>query len=627
MSNFRRTSGLLVVGVSVALALAACGGGSSGGTPSASTSSSGTTSSSPSTSTSTGTSTAPTSSAPGGATGITGKTVSAAYNAAGSGVVNASDKTGGTVKMTAQSDCDSFDPARTYYAYCWDLQRLFTRSLMGFQSAVGNAGTTVVPDMAAGEPTVSADKKVWTYKLQDGLKFSDGNPITTADIKYGLERIFATDVINGGPSQYYLCLLDKCGTDGAPTYKGPYKDKTGDLTQIATPDATTITFTLNQPYADFNYLMALPSAAPVEKAKDTGSTYGRNVVSSGPFMFKSYSPGKSVVWVRNPNWSQATDHIRFPKADEMDLTIISDTTDAENRLLAGDTDLFVDGGITPPSIAKVQADPSKKADSDDPITGFTRYLTIQQKVKPLDNVHCRNAVEYALDKNAWLKARGGSFGGIVANTMTPPLIPGYVKSFVPFPDNNGDGDVTKAKSELALCGQPNGFSTKLAYTTTGTGPQVAAAVQSSLAKAGIKLTLAANDGSTYYSTFLGSPATVLSKGLGLGLAGWGADFPTAFGFWQSIANGANILPEGNTNYPSLNDPAVNKALNDLTTTTDPAAATTLAQTVDHTVMTDAVYAPSVYDKTYYYHSARLTNVYLNAGVGNYYDYVQLGVNS
>ena len=122
------------------------------------------------------------------------------FNAAVTGVVNPSDKTGGTLKFGASSDCDSYDPARTYYAYCWDVQRLFTRTLMGFAPKPGTEGTAVVPDMATAPGAVSADGLEWTYTLQAGLKFEDGSPITTADIKYGIQRLYAPDVINGGPA-------------------------------------------------------------------------------------------------------------------------------------------------------------------------------------------------------------------------------------------------------------------------------------------------------------------------------------------------------------------------------------------------------------------------------------------
>jgi peptide/nickel transport system substrate-binding protein len=118
MAITRRAAQFAALGAAAALALAACGGSGGGG---------------------------------GGSASPSGSTSSASgFNAAASSVVNASDKTGGTLKLAAASDCDSYDPARTYYAYCWDLQRLFTRTLMAFKSAPGTEGTAVVPDMATG---------------------------------------------------------------------------------------------------------------------------------------------------------------------------------------------------------------------------------------------------------------------------------------------------------------------------------------------------------------------------------------------------------------------------------------------------------------------------------------------
>jgi peptide/nickel transport system substrate-binding protein len=212
-------------------------------------------------------------------------------NAAITGVVNPSTTQGGTLNVESRrGDCDSWDPARTYYGFCWTLQRLFTRSLMGFNPKPNT--TDVVPDMATAPGTHNAANTQWTYHIQAGLKWQDGTPITTADIKYGLERVFATDVINGGPNQYYLCYLSKCDSKGNPAYAGPYKDKTGGLDSIQTPDATTIVFNLVKPVGIWDYLMALPTSAPVEKSKDTGATYAQHVQSSGPFMFQSYSPKK-----------------------------------------------------------------------------------------------------------------------------------------------------------------------------------------------------------------------------------------------------------------------------------------------------------------------------------------------
>ncbi|MGH8920035.1 MAG: ABC transporter substrate-binding protein, partial [Actinomycetes bacterium] len=179
-------------------------------------------------------------------------------------VVDPSAVTDGTLRLGANYDCDSWDPAAVYIGACWNIQRLMTRTLMAIPRHGDPAGApapgAVVPDLATAPGVFNADKTQWTYTIRPGLKFSTGDPLTSADIKYGIERMWATDVLSGGPAQYYLCLLDTCNADGETTYKGPYADPSGGLASITTPDATTITFHLTRPYGDFDHLMALPAS-------------------------------------------------------------------------------------------------------------------------------------------------------------------------------------------------------------------------------------------------------------------------------------------------------------------------------------------------------------------------------
>jgi peptide/nickel transport system substrate-binding protein len=580
MANTRRATAIAAVGAAAALVLAACGGGSGSSDTAA---------------------------------------PSSGFNAAVNAKVNPSDVKGGTLKLGASSDCDSYDPARTYYAYCWDIQRMFTRSLMGFAPEPGSKGTAVVPDLATAAGASNADKTEWTYTLKDGVKWEDGSAITSKDVKYAIQRLFATDVINGGPSSYFTSLLD----DG--TYKGPYADPNGDLKSVTTPDDKTITFKLNKPFADFDFLMALPTGAPVPASKDTKADYGKKPFSSGPFKIDSFEPSKGTTWSRNTNWDQATDTIRKPLVDKVTLTIVGEPADLDKRVLAGDIDLVADGGLLPESRATVLADPTKKANADNPVTGFTRYIAVMQTVEPLTNKACREAIFLAFNKADYRKIRGGDTGGDIANTMTPPIVPGYDPNFNPYPSGaDNTGDIEGAKAKLAECGQPNGFNINMAYVNSGVGPDLFASVQQNLGRIGIKIGSAPNDGSSYYSTWIGSPKNIIDQKIGVAVAGWGADFPTAYGFWQSIANGNAILPEGNSNYPSLNDPKVNDLLDQLTKEGDVDKAKALATSLDQQVMSNAVYLPVQFDKTFYYRNPRLTNIYLNGGVGNYYDYVNVG---
>src|SRR5947199_1468238 len=194
------------------------------------------------------------------------------FNAGVNGVRNVSTKKGGTLNLIADSDCDYYDPARTYYGHCWDMQRLFSRGLMAYKALPGNGSLDVVADIATA-PGNSPDGKNWTYHLRSGLKFEDGSPITSKNVKYAIERVFAQSVINGGPTYVinFLCPTATNASGGCDAYPGPYKDKDPNhlgLSTITTPDDQTVVFHLNTKVGDWNYIMALPASTPVPIAYD-----------------------------------------------------------------------------------------------------------------------------------------------------------------------------------------------------------------------------------------------------------------------------------------------------------------------------------------------------------------------
>jgi peptide/nickel transport system substrate-binding protein len=327
-------------------------------------------------------------------------------------------------------------------------------------------------------------------------------------------------------------------------------------------------------------------------------------------------------------WSKSTDDVRSPKVDKVTMTVFANPDDADQRLKAGDVDLEADGGVQATFQTQIEANPSLKKYADNPATGFTRYLVVFQTVAPLTNVDCRKAIFYAIDKSDLQLARGGSSAGTIAPSMTPPGIPGYQSEaqYDPYPDGTGDtGDVTKAKAELAKCGQPNGFTINEAYTPGGKADAVLAATQNALKRVGIVVKPLPGEQASYYSTFIGAPADVIAKKIGLAQAAWGPDFPTLNGFYQNIVSGGAIKASGTSNYASLNDPTVNQAIDQAGQTTDTAALEQLGQTINHGVMDNAVYLPYLWDSAFYYRNPRLTNVYLTPGTGFFYDYVNIGV--
>jgi peptide/nickel transport system substrate-binding protein len=535
-------------------------------------------------------------------------------------IVNKSDQKGGTVTLNDSDVPDSLDPGNTYYGWVQNFSRLYARTLLTFKPAPGKDGLTVVPDLATGLGTPSADAKTWTYHLRTGVKFQDGTPVTSKDVKYAIERSnFAPDVMSNGP-KYFAAYLE-----GGDKYKGPYKDKSPNgLASIETPDAQTIVFHLNRPFADFDYLATFSQTSPVPQAKDTGATYVQHIQATGPYMFQSYSEGKEAVLVRNPQWSKATDPVRNALPDKYDIKFKVLQKTIDNNLLADNLTVDSAGtGVDSSSQSKILGNPKRLANTDDAIAGATSYMAMNLHVAPFDNVNCRIAVQYAVDKKSVVEAEGGAVKGDAASTLLPPSVNGYTKfDLYPTPDNSGD--TAKAKEYLAKCGHPNGFHTTLtARTDRQTEVDGATAIQAALKKVGIIVDIKTFPAGKYFSNFAGVPDYVHSHNIGLMMMAWGADWPTGYGFLDQIVDGSAIKPSGGNNLMELNDPAINKALADAISNTDSAARTKAWGDIDKMVADNASVVPLVYRKNLLIRPTSATNVTVTQAYLGMYDYLLL----
>lgn len=538
----------------------------------------------------------------------------------GSVPLNPGGAKGGTLNIGSIADVDYMDPARTYYAFSWDLHQLMNRTLLTYPAeADPTKGLELVGDIAEGPATPEDGNKTWTYKLKDGITFEDGTPVTSKDVKYAIERVFATDVINGGPT-YLITFLD----DKKNPYPGPYEDKDPNhlgLQSVETPDDSTITFHLNQPFSEFNYLMTTFATSPVpakvdQNPKTGGANYNNHVVATGPYKIGSYVPSKKINLVRNDNYDPSTDGTRAAFPDEIKITtnLAADTID--QNIQQGSLDLDLGGtGVQQTMQANILSDPQLKARSLNPVTGFTRYLSIMTKVPPLTNIHCRRALEYAVNKNNQVRARGGAIGGgAPASTMDPPSLAGYEKyDLYPTPDFGGD--VAKAKDELKQCGKPNGFPITIVTTNSGKGPIQAQFLQQDLKKIGLDASVKQFDAATYYSSVIGVPSAIKKNGYGIAVAGWGPDWPAPYGFYENIVDPRKILPQGNSNYGSCDNPKITELIDKALAAPSQEDSYKFWNQVDRTVLEDACTIPVTYDKALDLFSERLKNVYIQPAFG------------
>ncbi|MDR2988669.1 MAG: ABC transporter substrate-binding protein [Nocardiopsaceae bacterium] len=548
---------------------------------------------------------------------------SGTYNGGLNAVVRPSANTGGTVTFDNSSVPDSTDPGNTYYANQWNVIRLYGRSLLTYESAPGSRGNGLVPDLATSLGKVSDNGLTWTYQLKPGVKFEDGSVVTSQDVKYAVERSYAKDVLPNGPGYFSLLLKD-------PNYPGPYKDKTPDkmgLSSVTTPNARTIVFHLAKPFSDFNYVVALPQTVPVPPEKDKGANYQLHPISTGPYKFQSYQLDKQFTLVRNPHWDAATDPNRKQLASKFvfNLNVNADTID--NNLIHNFSDVDQAGtGVQAAARAEILSDSSLRKNADNALSGFLWFTYINSKVQPLDNVHCRRAIEYAADKVAYQTAYGGPVaGGQIASTVLTPNIIGYKKFDLYGAITDPHGNVTKARQELRACGEPDGFSTTMAFRSDRPKERATAtAQQQALSRVGINLTLQGFPSGKYFTNFAGVPNYVHQHNLGLAVGGWAPDWPDGYGMLYYVTAGPAIQAAGNTNIGELNDPAVNGMFTKAVATKDPAARNQIWSQIDRKVMEQAVILPGVYAKSLLYRSPDLTNVFVHRYYAMY-NYSTLGL--
>ncbi|QPP06448.1 ABC transporter substrate-binding protein [Streptomyces bathyalis] len=546
------------------------------------------------------------------------------FNAAKAKTANPSNKKGGTLKFIGTQDADSWDTTRGYYGFAWDFMRYYSRTLVSSKPVAGKESSELVPDLAKSKAKITDGGKTYTYELRDGITWEDGKPITSKDIKYGIERQWAQDVLSGGP----IYLKDTLDPDGK--YKGPYKDKAKDklgLDAIETPSDNKIIFHLPKRNGDFEQMLGMPSASPVRQDKDTKSKYGLKPFSSGPYKFESYTPNKKLTLVRNPEWKKSSDSIRKALPDKVTVTLLTNADEMDKRLINGDYDLDINAtGME--AAGREKALKEHKGNVDNPSTGYIRYAVFPQIVKPFDNIHCRKAMIYGSDHKSIQNARGGPLaGGDIGTNMLPALVPGSDLKFDPYgiAKNQGAADVQKAKAELKKCGKPNGFKTTIAVRNNKQVEVASAeAMQASLKKIGITAEVDEYDGAQT-TGIIGNPDVVKKKNYGIIIMGWGPDFPSGQGYGMPLWHSKYILDNGNNNYAMIDDKKIDGMFADAIAELDKNKAAEKYAAINAEVMKGAYYLPFTFEKNIIWRSSRLTNVGTTDAYSGRYDYAVLGV--
>ena len=195
-------------------------------------------------------------------------------------------------------------------------------------------------------------------------------------------------------------------------------------------------------------------------------------------------------------------------------TMNVDAEDIDNRLISGDLDIALAGtGVTAATQSRVLGDPTLKARADNPTLGRLWYTSINPTVKPFDNIECRKAIEYAMDKTSYQTAYGGEFaGGDAGHDPAAADHPG-LQAVRPVPDagrqgrpDQGQGAADQVRSAERLLDQ------HLLPHRAAEGEGDRRGVPAALAKVGIKVTPKGFPKKDYFSTYAGNPPYVAKNG-------------------------------------------------------------------------------------------------------------------
>ena len=332
--------------------------------------------------------------------------------------------------------------------------------------------------LVAESHTVGADKLTWTFALREGVKFSNGDPVTSADVKFTLEH------------------AQKGALQGA-VYQA--------ITSITTPDPRTVVLKTATPNSGLlsdltGYAVAI---IPKDFAGMSEKEFWRDPVGSGPFMVDSWQQGKEIKLVPNPEyWGDE------PRVRSISFRPVSDENTRMLQLQNGEADLVED--VPYAQIATVKANPDLRLTELPYPTSI--FLTLNTAKPPFDDRHARRAVSLAIDRAKVLQAALLGYGKPAGSFIDRSSLGGYAPKF------GLTHDLTAAKRELAASATPEGFSFEILYPASGSDLTSAVQViQANLAELGITVKLNGTDQDTIFAKrksgkWDASTATIISGG-------------------------------------------------------------------------------------------------------------------
>ena len=505
---------------------------------------------------------------------------------------------GGTLKLLAKSAGGTLDPKVNYTLQYWQLYQALYDGLLGFKKVDGKGSFTVVPDLAEAMPTITDGGKTYTFTLRKGIMFSTGAPVTVQDVAASFKRIYTVSSPTEGT--FYNGIVGGAACITAPD--------TCDLSKgvVVDPATNQVVINLVEPDPQFAYKLAVPHAVILPAGspeKDAGNV---PLPTTGPYMVESYDPNRALTMVRNPHftqWSAEAQPQGYSDSivESFGLTVEAAVTAVEN----GQADWIFD----PPPADRLNEIGTKYAAQVhvNPLTAMY-YLAMNTRLAPFDNLKVRQAINFAVDRNAAVKLFGGTQLAQPVCTFLPPGFPGHVDDCQ---YTKGGGatwsapDLEKAKQLIAESGTA-GQEVGIVVQDDEVNKSVGEYLQSLLTTLGYKATLKPISGNIQFTYIQNTKNNVQ-----ISLTPWYPDYPAAADFLNVLESCASFTPgsDSSINIAGFCDKTIDAQMQDalVTERTSQAEADKKWALIDKAVMAQAPVVPLFTPKLVDFVSKRVGN--------------------
>ncbi|TSI10857.1 ABC transporter substrate-binding protein [Lysinibacillus sp. BW-2-10] len=417
-------------------------------------------------------------------------------------------------------DSVSLDPAIVTDGESFKVTENIFETLLNF----GEQDTTINPGLAKAWE-VSEDGLTYTFHLQEGVKFHDGTDFNAEAVVKNVDRWKA-----GTEEQFYY-------------FNSMFKAEGQDIIKTVTAvDEKTVVFELTRPQAPFlkNIAMSPFGIASPTAFEAAGDKFGDNPVGTGPFVFVEWKRNDSITVKKNENYWQAG----LPKLETIIFRAIPDNSTRLNALMTGEIDLAE--GINPSDATSIEGNAELQLIERPSMN--VGYLGLTSTRKPFDNKLVRQAVNYAIDKQAIVDAFFEGRAEVAVNPM-PPSISGYNDEIAGYEYNP-----EKAKELLAEAGYDGAeielWAMPVPRPYMPDGQKVAEAIQKNLADVGIPSKIVTFEWATYLEKAKNGEADAF-------LLGWTGDNGDADNFIYTLLDKDNI---GSNNYSYYSSDAAHELL-------------------------------------------------------------------